>query len=196
MTGRILPLTCALLAALAAGATSANAQDEGLPGGAQSLSETYKDWTVACRLIEQAARSAETKQDRSASSAGAPMRICAVSQQQVTQNRQTVLTVEIRPDGDGLTGVMILPFGLALAKGVLLKVDDAGPGDLIAFSTCLPAGCLVPLQLDADMVAALRKGNTLSLLVSDRGGQPLELAISLVGFAAAYDRVQGFNLLP
>jgi len=134
------------------------------------------------------------------SSAQAPLNdgshVCVLSQQQVTENRQRVLTEELRIDGNGLAGVMTLPFGLALSKGVVLQADKAGPGDPIVFSTCLPAGCLVPLQLDAAMVAALRKGNTLSLLVFDRNGQPLELSISLAGFAAAYDRVLSFNLLP
>ena len=190
MNARSLVRTCALFAALAGGAVSANAQDAGLPGGAQSLSETYKDWTIACRLVEQQVPPADAKQDRASASSGPSMRICSVSQQQVTENRQTVLTVELRPDGDGMTGGMILPFGLALAKGILLKVDAADISQPIPFSTCLPTGCLVLFRFDTAIVAALRQGNMLSVLVSDRNGQPLELGVSLSGFAAATDRLQ------
>ena len=179
-----------------AGSATAMAQDNTLPGDADSLSETYKDWSVVCGALKPAASSDKSKQNRAPTSGQDGSLACVLSQQQVTEDRQRVLTVELRIDGNGLAGVMILPFGLALSKGVVLKADKAGPGDPIAFSTCLPAGCLVPLQLDAGMVAALRKGNTLSLLVSDRNGQPLEFAISLAGFAVAYDRVHSFNLLP
>ncbi|AIN83662.1 hypothetical protein IY71_01790 [Brucella suis] len=101
-----------------------------LPGGASTLQETYQDWTVSC----------QSQKDTTA---------CVMRQEQSSaQTGQRVLTAELRNVAGGkVDGVLLMPFGLDLAKGASLKIDDtAGPN--LTFSTCLPQGCLAPVSFD------------------------------------------------
>ena len=143
-----------------------------LPGGASALQENYGDWSVLCRIIDNA-------------------RLCALSQQQMQQNGQRVLAIEIREGKAGvLEATLILPFGLLLDAGITLAVDDDKAGVALRFSTCLPAGCLVPATFDAAMLERLRTGKVLKLVASGANGQSTPLSLSLEGFAAASDRLK------
>ena len=167
---RLRPL---LVAALLAGPCAAIAQTAPapLPNGASSVQETYEDWSVACVQAE----------------AG---KLCALSQQQAQQDGQRVLAIEIIPRPDGTaTGTLVLPFGLSLEAGAVLQIDEQEPRPALRFSTCLPAGCIVPVSLDETLLAALGEGGALKLYVTPiDAAQPLPLSISLKGFAAALER--------
>ncbi|MGA2793927.1 MAG: invasion associated locus B family protein [Roseiarcus sp.] len=160
-----------LLAATAAIAPVAAQTSAALPGGANSLQETFENWTVACVLQDAAKR-------------------CALSQQQADQqSRQRVLAIELNAfSTDKVDGVLVLPFGLALDSGVTLQVDDAPAGPTLRFRTCLPVGCIVPLSFDARFVAALRKGAALKVNAFADGGKDAAFTVSLKGFPAALDR--------
>lgn len=140
------------------------------PGGAQTVSEDFQDWRLRCTIQQGVKR-------------------CGISQQQMeSKGQQRLLAVELQPKGDRLEGVLFLPFGLAVDKGVALKVGDAAIGTL-RFSTCLPQGCVVPLSLDAKALAALRKGTDLRIEATADGGPAQGFTISLKGFGPALDRV-------
>jgi invasion protein IalB len=143
----------------------------GLPGGANSLQETYDDWVVVCAMQD----------------AG---KTCVMQQEQrAQQTGQRVLAVELRPAGTGTEGAMVLPFGLALAKGATVQVDENAATAPLAFSTCLPAGCVTPVTFNAAMLQALRKGAALKIKVApDGGGDDIVLSVSLKGFSTAFDR--------
>jgi invasion protein IalB len=153
--------------ALALLAAPAQAQ---LPAGAQTVSETYQDWQMICTQQQGVKR-------------------CVVSQQQSdAKSSQRVLTVELRPEGDKAEGVLALPFGLALDKGVALKIGEADLGSALRFSTCLPQGCIVPLSFDAKTLAAFRKASAVAVNAVGINDQPAALSISLKGFGPALDR--------
>lgn len=154
----------------------ATAQDtapaSGLPGGAQSLNEEHGDWTVSCR-VEQAAK------------------LCVMSQTLAdSQSGQPVLSIELAtPAVDKAEGMLLLPFGLRLADGAALKVDGAALGSNWAFVTCIATGCLVPVTFDASQVSTLRAGTELVITARGAGaGEPVELKVSLTGFARAANR--------
>lgn len=153
------------------GAGTAAAQ--GLPGGATTLNETHGDWTVACTTPEGTVR-------------------CAVSQVQVnSQSRQRVLSVELTATegGAAATGTLVMPFGLALDQGVVLSIDEGEFLPPLRFSTCLPAGCVVPLAFNADAVTAMRTGTALKAkAAANDSGQEVNFSISLSGFTSALAR--------
>ena len=160
--------------AQAAAAQPAKDGTSTLPGGASSLQEAYGDWSVQCAMPEG-------------------RRVCTFSQTQMNQqNRQRVLAIELHAaDGGAAEGAVVMPFGLALPDGVTLQIDDAAPGAAIAYTTCLPAGCLVPLSFDAAMVAKLKTAKKLTLnAVAADTKAPIPLTISLNGFAPALARTQ------
>lgn len=45
-----------------------------------------------------------------------------------------------------------MPFDLKLDQGTTVAIDEHTPLPALRFSTCLPAGCLVPLTFDKDAV--------------------------------------------
>lgn len=143
-----------------------------LPGGASTLQETYQDWTVSCQSQNEAT-------------------VCVMRQDQSsTQTGQRVLTAELRNTAGGkVEGVILMPFGLDLVKGVALKLDEAD-GPQLTFSTCLPQGCLAPVSFDAKQVAALKAGTNLNVNATALSpSQPVAFKISLKGYAAALDRI-------
>jgi invasion protein IalB len=144
----------------------------GLPGGAQSLNEEHGDWTVSCR-VEQAAK------------------LCIMSQTLAdSQSGQPVLSIELAtPAVDKAEGMLLLPFGLRLADGATLKVDGTVLGGNWAFVTCISTGCLVPVSFDASQVSTLRAGTELVISALGAGaGEPVDLKVSLTGFARAANR--------
>ncbi len=142
-----------------------------LPGGASTLQETYQDWTVSCQSQKETS-------------------ICVMRQDQSsTQTGQRVLTAELRNVEGKVEGVLLMPFGLDLAKGAALKIDEvAGPN--FAFSTCLPQGCLAPVSFEAKQVAALKAGTNINVTTTALSpSQPVAFKVSLKGFGAALDRI-------
>lgn len=164
---RLLPL-----AALALGIVPAPAAEgAGLPGGATSLRETYQAWTVACAVRDK-------------------VKYCSFSQQQNQKNGPIVLAIELTPTKEGgLSGTLVLPFGLLLTSGVKYQIDDGTAADPLPFRTCLPAGCVVPLAFDAAAAKVLRAGKALKLtVIRSDNNEPFALSISLDGFGSAMDR--------
>lgn len=142
-----------------------------LPGGATSLTETFSDWQVGCVVQGPAKR-------------------CAITQEQVNQqSRQRVFAIEIAGVGDKLEGILLMPFGLALERGATLQIDDQPVTTAVKFRTCLPGGCLVPLNFDAKSIAALRVGSALKVRASADGGPEQPYSVSLKGFSQALDRI-------
>jgi invasion protein IalB len=168
-----LPLVLAAILsahAQAQQAPSSGAAPAQLPGGAQAVNETFQDWQMSCVQAQGGKR-------------------CAVSQQQLDEKtRQRVLVFELQPRGDKAEGVLVLPFGLALDKGVTVKAGEAELGPALRFKTCLPQGCVVPLNLDAKAMALLRKASALTVGVVSDAGQPANLSVSLKGFSSAFER--------
>jgi invasion protein IalB len=138
--------------------------------GATSLTETHGDWVINCEVVKN-------------------IQQCRMSQQQFSpeNNNQRLLAIEFLPSKDGaLAGTLAMPFGLALAKPVVLAVDDTKMGDPAPFTTCYPVGCVVPLQLDPAATTQLNTGATLTLAATAADTQqPLTFKISLKGFASA-----------
>ncbi|WP_051228653.1 invasion associated locus B family protein [Pleomorphomonas oryzae] len=149
-------------------------QQGALPGGASSLSETHEDWTVRCQMASQ-------------KDAAKP--VCAVVQTQVTPQGQQVISVELRVSPQGLKGALIMPFGLAINRPVSLSIDEEGQPVPESFTTCIPAGCVVPIEIDRGMLSAMRGGAVMKVSAFTVDDQKLSLPVSLKGFSAAADRI-------
>lgn len=144
-----------------------------LPAGATSVQESYQDWAVVCQRQGAAEK-------------------CAMTETQIDpQSKQRIVSLELSAsaDGSGVSGVLYMPFGIDFRDGARLKVGDAPLGDTLAFRTCLPVACLVPVSFDATTIAALRKADVLGIdVVASQTGEPMTLGLSLKGFGPAVDR--------
>lgn len=155
-------------------------QTAAVPAMPSNVEETYDAWRVVCRQV--------TPKD--AEGPPAAQRQCSVVQQQYDESsKQRVLAIEFQqPTPDKLDGVAVLPFGLALERGVTLQIDSTPLVVTARYRTCLPAGCLVPLSLDSKLIAAFRKGQTLVLTLDADDGKSLNLKVPLKGLVPAIDR--------
>jgi invasion protein IalB len=161
-------------AASLAAITFALGQEPSLPGGAASLREMHGDWAVACAIQTQDGKKAKS---------------CGLSQEQFAkETRQRLVAIELKPASASLKGVLVLPFGLALDKGVTYQLDEGQPSAVQRFRTCLPAGCLITIDFDAKLVTSLRSAKVLRIKAAADGGQETSFSISLTGFPSAFDR--------
>lgn len=174
-------LATTLFLILLAGAPLANAQtaeDAGstLPSGANALRETYGDWTVVCASADDKKR-------------------CLMRQEQRKRDtKQLVLAAELLPTaGDTAALSLVLPFGLKLADGVRLQVDDGPVSNPVPFVTCLPVGCIAAPKVSAELLKSFKSGTVAKLgAASFQGGQKVGFSISLKGFTDAYNRLKEF----
>jgi len=141
------------------------------PGGATSVQESYSDWQVSCAISGEA-------------------KVCSMIQQQTNRETgQRVLAIELRKTEAGMGGALMLPFGILLESGVTLQIDGGAAGDNLRFRTCVPNGCLVPLDFGSEFVSALVRGGQLNIATVAEGGNDITFSVSLRGFSAASSRI-------
>lgn len=118
---------------------------------------------------------------------------CVVEQRVVMSNTGQLLTaVTIRIPPDTKEPVMLIqtPFGLNLPAGVKLAIDDA-PIATLPLQTCDAGGCYAAQVVSADFLAALERGNNLTVTFQDTAKRDIPVPVSLNGFTAAYQKIQG-----
>jgi invasion protein IalB len=115
----------------------------------------------------------------------------AVQQVFHRETRQLLVSVAMRPAADGKTGAMVvtLPLGLNLTEPVTVKVDN-GVSERQAIQTCTNVGCFVALTATDKLVAAMRAGNELKIVVQDANKKPIEMGLPLLGFGLAFDKAK------
>jgi len=149
-------------------ATPSLAQD-----AAPSLRATYGDWEVRCV--------SETE--------------CVMTQlhRRSEQSADAVFTVV---KSGGLTGTdgqtfesfaeIVVPLGVYLPGGLGLKVDNQ-PAKAAPFERCIDEGCVVRAPISSTMLANLKAGGTVNIVIFGAPEQPVQIPMSLSGFTAAYD---------
>ena len=106
------------------------------------------------------------------------------------QGDRLLVAVLVRRPPDAKTAQMTiqLPLGLNLTEAVQVRVD-AGPPERQPIQTCTNIGCFVSMPLNDKLLAAMRTGKDLKLTVQDPNKKPIEMALPLLGFGLAYDKV-------
>lgn len=87
-------------------------------------------------------------------------------------------------NNDVYSGVVIMPLGILLEEGVLLKIDDGKP---VMFKPrfCAQAGCISYITLDKTLIGSMKKGNKISFVFRSSNGQKVNIDMSLSGFTKA-----------
>jgi invasion protein IalB len=157
--------------AAAANATPAPAPAAQAPAGSSPL------WTKTCDVNPQ------TKQQ-----------VCNTSQEIWLNTDGSVRAsfgVQTRPDKK-LTLAGFVPLSFIIPAGVQITVDGDKKG-VAQFMQCnppiqgAPPGCFVVGEGSDDLIAAMRKGTKMALVVTDRQNQQLPIEMSLAGFGTAFD---------
>jgi invasion protein IalB len=115
----------------------------------------------------------------------------AVQQVFQRETRQLVLSAVVRPAPDAKTGAMLLtlPLGLNLTEPVTVKVDN-GAAERQPIQTCTNVGCFVTMTLTDTMLAAMRTGGELKVIVQDVNKKPIDMGLPLLGFGLAFDKAK------
>ncbi|CAN7632781.1 invasion associated locus B family protein [Bosea sp. LjRoot237] len=144
-----------------------------LPNGATAVNEVYGDWTVDCRINDG-------------------QKLCVLTQSQGdSRTNQRVFAIELRAPKDGRAeGTILMPFWLKLENGAVLKLDDRDLGQGLRFSTCSPAGCLLPVSFPTVATDAMKGGKTLTAAALNlANNEVVSFNIALNGFGPALDRL-------
>ena len=80
----------------------------------------------------------------------------------------------------------VVPTGRVIPAGVQLQIDKAAP-QTMGYSVCFPDRCIAEAQLNDTVIAALKKGTTLTVTSVNFQRQQNPIKITLSGFSKAYD---------
>lgn len=143
--------------------------------GPSSFSETYGDWVVSCQQAQTGL-------------------FCEMSQElrQQETNQRVLRAGLVATEGGQTIGTFIVPFGLSIADGAAMLVDEDRPIGSMGFRTCIPAGCVLRTSFGEDALTTLEAGAQLQIILQRLdGAEALSISLSLTGFTAALGRLQG-----
>ena len=107
------------------------------------------------------------------------------------QPDRLVVAVLVRRPPDAKTAQMTvqLPLGLNLTEAVQVRVDGGAP-ERQPIQTCTNIGCFVQMAINEKLLASMRTGKDLKVIVQDPNKKPVEVSLPLLGFGLAYDKVK------
>jgi invasion protein IalB len=118
---------------------------------------------------------------------------CQIVQNIVTtEQAQRLLTIVVRPQAAGETDyVMIaaLPHGIFLPAGVQFQVDE-GEAQTVAIQTADANGSYAGVPATADLIAAMKAGQTLKVTFAAQNRQGVTVPVTLTGFTNAFNKLE------
>lgn len=91
---------------------------------------------------------------------------------------------------DMIGGVVVVPLGVAVEEGVIIRVDDAEQARKFPIQGCAAQGCQARIAFTLDEAQTMAKGETLSVIARNTEGRPVIIPMRLAGFDAAMDEMQ------
>ena len=161
----------------AAGAPAAQAPPAGAPPAAQPPEQQvqliYAPWTKFCLKGQEA---------------GAKQVCFTGKDGRIESGQPVIAAVIIEPEGEPKKLLRVtLPLGMQLVHGTRIIVDANAPQQS-PYVICFANGCMSDYEATAELIASLKKGQTLVVQAINSNGAPLTLPLPLAGeFAKAYD---------
>ncbi len=143
---------------------------------AEPVVEVIGDWTVVCNQTDFGLN-------------------CLMQQRLLNEERNPLATIEVWPigsDSEFAAGAVIaLPLGVMLEEGIILQVDSSLPRRY-RFVVCQADGCFSRFGLSSNELSGMKSGNQMAMTVYafSNPDQAIDLAFSLSGFTAAFERIQ------
>jgi invasion protein IalB len=142
-----------------------------------SINQNVGDWVVRCVLTTV--------------KSPAPCELLQVTINKDNKQRLSSFSIAYVPSRDAYAVQVVVPTGVALAKGLMLGNSPNG----MKFTRCERDGCYVEAVIDNAVVASLGKaGKATEIAVVPYGKtDQIKFPISLTGFAEAMDRMKGYS---
>ena len=113
----------------------------------------------------------------------------AVQTLRMTNTGQATVAVRVAPDTKKPTMFVLVPLGIYLPAGLTVQFgQDAAKK--VALHNCDSTGCLAEIELAEAEIAAMSKGQALTVSVRDTSKQPITVQVPSTGFAAAYAKIK------
>lgn len=149
----------------------------GAPAAAAApAAKDEKDKNFWVKLCEKTPSIADPKKE---------MSVCLTHHEQLESTSGMVLvSVAIRQiEGQDKEGLMVMvPLGMQLRPGVLLKIDeDAKPLEL-PFTLCHPMGCTAEIEATKEIMDKLKKAKMLAVGAINLGGKTIGFRVPMAGF--------------
>lgn len=119
--------------------------------------------------------------------------LCQMSQTfNEAKSKKRIMAISIRPQPTDKAKrplmVLALPHGLHFPSGANFKVDDQ-PAVPVVLQTSDPNGVYSATPLGPKTIAAMKKGNVVTITMFAAANKPLAIPVSLVGFTAAFNKI-------
>lgn len=113
--------------------------------------------------------------------------VCVVTKDGRLENGMPVAIVQLfEPEGEAKVLRITVPLGMQLAHGTRVIIDQSQPQQS-PYKICFPVGCMADYAVTDDMIAKMKKGQTLTVQAINMQGTPISLPLPLNDFAKAYD---------
>lgn len=111
---------------------------------------------------------------------------CHISRRRLAATGQAIAQfMIIERGGKQLIQVAVPPVAL-IQPGVQIKIDTAEPLG-VKYVVCTPGECLALGEINAEVIASLKRGGAVVITMLNPQGKPVNFDISLAGFTASYD---------
>lgn len=117
---------------------------------------------------------------------------CVMEQRVVISNTGQLLAgITIRMPAGSTSPVMMIqtPYGLYLPAGLKLSVGEQS-FDALPLQTCDNQGCYAGEQVSEALLTAMKGGESLQITFQDQGRRDINVPVSLLGFTAAFEKIQ------
>lgn len=140
-------------------------------GEAQQMQIMLTPWTKICGKDQEANKE-----------------ICLTTQEARADTGQLLASALVREvqDDPKKQFIVSVPVGMLLRPGLRIVVDQAPPQPM-AYSVCFPNACYGDIEVNAEYVGKLKKGQSLIIQTLNQVGRTINFPLSLKEFAKAYD---------
>lgn len=146
---------------------------------AQAQSGPESPWQSRCTTLQQ--------------ESGGQIEKCEVFQRltmQETGQRLIEFAIGSSDQQAGLyRGVFLMPLGILIQPGVLMQIDE-NPPYKFDIHHCADTGCVAFVDLNAQIVDKLRKGEKAKVIMKAVDGKNIQITMSLSGFTKAFENVK------
>ncbi len=113
--------------------------------------------------------------------------VCVLTKDGRLENGMPVAIVQLfEPEGEPKVMRVTVPLGMQLQHGTRMIIDQEQPAQQ-PYKICFPVGCMSDYPVTDDMIAKMKKGQTITLQAINMQGTPISLPLPLNDFAKAYD---------
>ena len=113
--------------------------------------------------------------------------VCVLTKDGRLENGMPVAIVQLfEPEGEPKVLRVTVPLGMQLQHGTRMIIDQGQPAQE-PYKICFPVGCMSDYPVTDDMIAKMKKGQTITLQAINMQGTPISLPLPLTDFAKAYD---------